>query len=84
MSNIVQVVNVDLTGKSFKVTPRHYKSSFNKLTLVSDEYKVYCEPIEYFPISQDLQDEDVQLVVEWLKQEVGNIVRQSMFEYNGG
>ena len=84
MSNIVQVVNVDLTGKAFKVTPRHYRSSFNKLTLVSDEYKVYCEPIEYFPISQDLQDEDVQLVVEWLKQEVGNIVRQSMFEYNGG
>ena len=84
MSNIFQVVNMELTRKAFKVTPRHYKSSFNKLTLVSDEYKVYCEPIEDFLIFQDHYSKDVQLAVEWLKQEVNNVVRQSLFEYNGG
>lgn len=84
MSNIVDVICVDASGKGFKTVPKHYRSSFNRLTLVSDEYRVYCAPIEDFLISQYQYNEDVQLAVEWLKQEVDNIVRQSMFEYNGG
>lgn len=78
MSNIFQVVNMELTGKAFKVTPRRYKSSFNKLTLVSDEYKVYCEPIENKFDWSKVGDEDVELVGEFLKQEINKSVLQAI------
>ena len=75
---MIDVICVDTSGKGFKTVPKHYKSSFNSLTLVSDEYRVYCEPIEnnfdWFKVG----DEDIELVGEFLKQEVNKSVLQTI------
>lgn len=79
INNVVKLNYIDSeTGKSFKTVPKQYKSSFNKLTLVRNEYKVYCEPVEDKFDWSKLGDEDVELVGEFLKQEINKSVLQTI------
>lgn len=69
MNELVQVNYIDETGKSFKIVPKRYKSNFNKLTLVSDGYKIYCEPIDR--VCCDSNDyEDIGLALEWIEEQI--------------
>ena len=76
MNDLVQINYIDETGKSFKLFPKRYKSSFNKLTLVSDEYKIYCEQIEEPTIEADECECDTELVIQYLGQQL----RKSVFD----
>lgn len=59
------------TGKYFKTVPKHYISSFHKLTLVGNEYKIYCEPIDTLALDFESFDCcDDELFIEYLKQEL--------------
>lgn len=59
------------TGKCFKTVPKHYISSFHKLTLVSNEYKMYCEPIDTLTLDfESFNDCDDELLIEYVKQEL--------------
>lgn len=79
INSVVKLNYIDSeTGKSFKTVPKQYKSSFNKLTLVRNEYKVYCEPIENKFDWSKVDDEDIELVGEFLKQEINNSVLQTI------
>lgn len=63
------------TGKCFKTVPKHHTSSFHKLTLVSNEYKMYCEPIDTLTLdSESFNDCDAELLIEYIKQELSKSV----------
>ena len=79
ISNVVKLNYIDSeTGKSFKTVPKHYKSSFNKLTLFRNEYKIYCEPIENYSFNDNLDNCEVSLISEWLKQEVNTYITDKL------
>lgn len=69
------------TGKTFKVVPKHYKSSFNKLTLFRDEYKLYCEPIDSLVLNfvAKLDVCDTDLTIEYLNQEIRSAVINKIY-----
>lgn len=70
MNELEQVNCIDETGKYFKLVPKKYRSSFNRLTLVHDEYKIYCEPVD--KVCCDYEDfENIGLALEYLEQEIG-------------
>lgn len=79
INSVVKLNYIDSeTGKSFKTVPKQYKSSFNKLTLVRNEYKVYCEPVEDKFDWSKVGDEDIELVGEFIKQEINKSVLQTI------
>ena len=79
ISNVVKLNYIDSeTGKSFKTVPKQYKSSFNKLTLVRNEYKIYCAPIENYSFNDNLDNYEVSLMSEWLKQEVNKYIMDKL------
>ena len=79
ISNVVKLNYIDSeTGKSFKTVPKQYKSSFNKLTLVRNEYKIYCEPIENYSFNDNLGNCEVSLISEWLNQEVNKYITDKL------
>lgn len=82
ISNVVKLNYIDSeTGKSFKTVPKHYKSNFNKLTLVRNEYKIYCEPIDSLVLNFEskLDDCDTELTIEYLNQEISNGVMNRIY-----
>ena len=81
MKNLVQVNYVDELGKSFRIVPKRYKSSFNKLTLVHSGYKIYCEPISSLVLNfeSSLDDCDSELLIEWTKQEIRKEVMSRIY-----
>lgn len=82
ISNVVKLNYIDSeTGKSFKTVPKQYKSSFNKLTLFRNEYKIYCEPIDSLVLNfeSSLDDCDSELLIEWTKQEISKEVMNRIY-----
>ena len=82
ISNVVKLNYIDSeTGKSFKTVPKQYKSSFNKLTLFRNEYKIYCESIDPLVLNFEskLDDCDTELTIEYLNQEISNGVMNRIY-----
>lgn len=75
-NNVVNLVYKDSIGKCFITVPKRYKSNFNKLTLVRNEYKIYCEPIDSLVLNFEskFDDCDTELTIEYLNQEIRNEV----------
>lgn len=80
---IIQVSYVDFeTGKSYITVPKSYRSNFSKLTLIRDEYKIYCEQIDpfyYVGCENELLDCDLELAVECLRQEINKTVINAIY-----
>ena len=72
---LVNVLNTEIVnGKPvyYIDVSAKYSSHFNKLYLVSDKYRVYCQPFELY--DDIYEDWDIEILCEHLNQEISSAV----------
>lgn len=78
--NILNTEIIDGKPAHYIDVAEKYISHFNKLYLVSDKYRLYCEPFEM--CDEVYEDCDVEILCEHLSQELGSAVIRKMLKHD--
>ena len=80
---LVNVLNTEIIdGKPLHYidVSAKYISHFNKIFLVSDKYRMYCQPFELY--DDIYEDCDIEILCEYLNQEFGSAVIRKMLKHD--
>ena len=78
---LVNILNTEIINNKpvhYIDVPSKYISHFNKLYLVSDKYRMYCQPFELY--DDTYEDCDIEILCEHLNQEISSAIIRKILE----